>query len=86
MLAASDAHEIEVVELTAEQEHEYLQRESMRLLNIGGADEFARRWHAGEYCDNDDPRLTQVAMLLPDAGVGHQPKLSARSSPRWRTR
>jgi len=27
--------------------------------------EFTRRWNAGEFADSDDPKVTQVAMLLP---------------------
>jgi hypothetical protein len=66
MVTKSDAHEIEVVELTDEQERDYIEAECRRLLGLG-LDEFARRWRAGEYRDNDDPKVTQVAMLLPDA-------------------
>ncbi|XVV10944.1 hypothetical protein ACQP2X_39820 [Actinoplanes sp. CA-131856] len=66
MLTASSAREIEVVELTADEHREYLEEQCQRALGIG-ADEFARRWHAGEYSRNDDPKVTQVAMLLPDA-------------------
>lgn len=56
----------EVVELTAEEDREILEREARRLLNLS-ADEFARRWDAGEYKHDSDPKVTQVAMLLPHA-------------------
>lgn len=66
MLAASSAREIEVVELTAEQERRYAASECHRLLGIE-IGEFARRWRNGDYRTSDDPKVTQVAMLLPDA-------------------
>ena len=66
VLTKRDATEIEVTELTPEEQTEQLEREARRLLNVG-AKEFARRWHAGEYRGSDDPKVTQVAMLLPDA-------------------
>ncbi|MBF5032272.1 MULTISPECIES: hypothetical protein [unclassified Micromonospora] len=66
MLTASDARDIQVVELTPDEEHEYIQRESRRLLGMD-VEEFRQRWEAGEFRDNDDPKVTQVAMLLPDA-------------------
>lgn len=64
MLTKRDATEFE--ELSPEQHRELLEREALRLLNLS-ADEFARRWNAGEYRHNDDPKVTHVAMLLPDA-------------------
>lgn len=66
MLTASDARDIDAVELTPDEEYEYIQRECRRLLGME-LDEFRRRWQAGEFRDNDDPKVTQVAMLLPDA-------------------
>jgi hypothetical protein len=56
----------EVDELTPEQQRALLESEARRNLNMS-ADEFAARWKAGEFRDNDDPKVTQVAMLLPDA-------------------
>ncbi len=56
----------DVAELTPEEQHDLLDREARKILGIG-ADEFAKKWHAGEFSENDDPRVTQVAMLLPDA-------------------
>lgn len=41
-----------------------LDREARELLNITGV-EFAAKWAAGEYVDADDPRITDLAMLLP---------------------
>jgi hypothetical protein len=64
MLTASDAHEIDVVELTAREEREYIEQETRRLLGMD-LSEFQRRWEAGEFRDNDDPKVTQIAMLLP---------------------
>ncbi|MEV6848763.1 hypothetical protein [Actinoplanes sp. NPDC051411] len=66
MRTASNAHEIDVVELTADEEHANIDGECQRALGIG-IEEFTRRWHSGYYQDCDDPRVTQVAMLLPDA-------------------
>lgn len=56
----------DVVELAPEEASKMLDREARRLLNVSG-EEFARRWYAGEYRDCEDPNITQVAMLLPDA-------------------
>jgi hypothetical protein len=66
VLTAGDAHDVDVVELTPDEEYEYIQRESRRLLGMD-LDEFRQRWQAGEFRGNDDPKVTQVAMLLPDA-------------------
>lgn len=66
MLKQGSTSDVEVVELTAEQAAERLRSECQRLLGLD-VEEFARRWHAGEYRDNPDPKVTQVAMLLPDA-------------------
>jgi hypothetical protein len=55
---------IDVVELTEEKERAMLERSARQLLGLS-ADEFARRWSSGAYRDCDDPRVTQVAMLLP---------------------
>lgn len=66
MLTASNAREIEVVELTAEQEREYAAAECRKLLGIE-INEFLRKWRNGDYRNSDDPKVTQVAMLLPDA-------------------
>jgi hypothetical protein len=66
MPTQSDTHEIEVVELTPEEQDDYIRAECQRLLGIS-VEEFTRRWLAGEYRANDDPKVTQVAMLLPDA-------------------
>lgn len=56
--------EFDVVELTEREERALLERSARDLLGIS-ADEFARRWSAGNYRDCDDPKVTQVAMLLP---------------------
>lgn len=66
MLTASNAREIEVVELTAEEERANIDGECQRVLGID-IEEFNRRWQGGHYRDCDDPKVTQVAMLLPDA-------------------
>jgi hypothetical protein len=54
------------MELTRDEAREMLDREAGRLLGVSG-EEFVRRWYAGEYRDCEDPKITQVAMLLPDA-------------------
>lgn len=66
MLTRSNAEQVELVELTPAEDREVLEREAQRQLGIG-ADEFARRWDAGDYQNCDDPKITSVAMLLPDA-------------------
>ncbi len=50
-------------ELTYDEERAALEHEVMRHFNISLA-EFERRWHAGEYRDSDDPRITSLGALL----------------------
>lgn len=57
---------VEIVEISDEEAEAMLDREARHLFNISGA-EFARRWHAGAFRNSTDPRVTQVAMLLPNA-------------------
>ncbi|WP_159079490.1 hypothetical protein [Plantactinospora sp. BC1] len=63
----SDSRDPEVVEMSEEEEQDYVRSECVRLLGVD-LEEFTRRWYAGEYRDHDDPKVTQVAMLLPDVG------------------
>lgn len=58
--------DVEVDELTHDEVTALLDREAHRLLNISG-EEFKRRWNNGDYVNDTDPHVTQVAMLLPDA-------------------
>ncbi len=55
---------IDVVELSEREEHAMLERSARQLLGIS-AEEFIQRWSSGAYRDCDDPKVTQVAMLLP---------------------
>lgn len=57
---------VDVVELTDEEMAELVDREARRLLNISG-EEFIQKWTAGDYANESDPHVTQVAMLLPNA-------------------
>jgi len=51
-------------EITREESWAALDEHTRRLLGIG-ADEFARRYNAGEYDDpDDDPRLMRLAFHL----------------------
>jgi len=63
---STDTGSVEVTEISRADQEAALDQEAQELLNISG-EEFARRWHAGQYTDSDDARVTQVAMLLPDA-------------------
>jgi hypothetical protein len=56
----------EILEVSRADQEAALHAEAMQCLGISGA-EFRRRWYGGEYADSDDPRVTEVAMLLPDA-------------------
>lgn len=60
------ANSVDVLELGPDEVTEQLDCEARRLLNISG-EEFRTKWLAGEYADDSDPHVTQVAMLLPDA-------------------
>jgi hypothetical protein len=51
-------------ELTAEQECALQEHEAQKYLGIS-ADEFVRRWHAGEYDGVDNSNVIRVAMLFP---------------------
>lgn len=66
MTAAQAATGVEVTELTEEELWAIIDREATQMFNISG-EEFARRWSEGEFRDCDDPRILQVAILLPDA-------------------
>ena len=66
MLTRRETEQVDLVELTPEEERELLEQEAQRQLNMS-ADEFARQWRAGEYRDCDDPKVTSLGMLLPDA-------------------
>jgi hypothetical protein len=50
-------------ELTEVEERAALEREVRSHFNIS-LPEFERRWRAGEFRDDDDPRITSVGMLL----------------------
>lgn len=62
----SEAEATDVEEISPEQEWERLDAEARGVLNVSG-ETFQRRWLAGEYRDCDDPRVAQLAMLLPGA-------------------
>lgn len=59
-------HEVEVVEVTREEGRAMLDQAAREALKMS-ADEFLRKWDAGEYEDADDPAVTRVAMLIPFA-------------------
>lgn len=61
-----DATTTEIQEMTTDEVLAQLDREARRTLGMSGED-FAEKWRNGEFRDNADPRVTQVAMLLPDA-------------------
>jgi hypothetical protein len=66
MLTASNTPDVDVLELTPEQERAYIESECQRLLGLS-IDEFTYLWDVGEFDCSDDPKVTQVAMLLPAA-------------------
>ena len=55
-----------VRELTPEEQRAQIDEEARRVLGITG-EEFAAAWRAGHYRDDPNPRVTSLAMLLPDA-------------------
>lgn len=57
---------IEITELDPAQERSLLDAEARQVLGVD-ADTFERRWFAGDFKNCDDPRVTQLAMLLPSA-------------------
>lgn len=50
-------------ELTVEEERELAEAEAQRELGIS-FEEFERRWNAGEYRDDPNPKITSVAFWL----------------------
>ncbi|MFI6333177.1 hypothetical protein ACIBBG_33495 [Micromonospora chersina] len=64
MATKTGAELIEFGELSAEDQQGMLERAARSLLNLT-AEEFRQRWEAGLYREDEDPRVTQVAMLLP---------------------
>lgn len=66
-LRSVDSTTIETT-LSAEEGRDLFERESRRLLGIGG-DEFLRRWSAGEYAEVPETpetrKVMRVAFLIP---------------------
>jgi hypothetical protein len=60
----TDSEGVTVEDLAPGAIEELLEKEARDVLGVSGA-EFAQRWAAGEFVGNDDPRLTDLAMLLP---------------------
>ncbi|MCC3762631.1 hypothetical protein K3N28_06045 [Glycomyces sp. TRM65418] len=50
-------------EISLEEEQQIAEEESQRNLGIS-FEEFKRRWRAGEYRGNPDPKVTSVAFWL----------------------
>lgn len=50
-------------EISIEEERELAEAEAQRELGIT-FEEFKRRWNRGEYRDNPDPKITDVAFWL----------------------
>lgn len=65
MGADCDSGTVETIELTAEQEADFIEREALKVAGVNTA-EFIRRWKAGKYRDSDDPRITDLAILIPE--------------------
>jgi hypothetical protein len=59
-----DTDGVVIEELPAGAISDLLEREARDLLNMTGA-QFAKKWAAGAFADTDDPRVTDLAMLLP---------------------
>ena len=57
---------VPVEELSREEAQNLLDELARRYLNMS-ADEFIRRWDAGEFRDSDQPEVMGVAMLMPFA-------------------
>ncbi|MBI1757965.1 MAG: hypothetical protein HYR62_01835 [Actinobacteria bacterium] len=57
---------LHVEEITVEEAWRRLDAEARLVLNISG-EEFRTRWMAGEFREHDDPKVAQLAILLPDA-------------------
>lgn len=55
---------IPVEELSREEAKKLLHEVAMRYLGLS-ADEFVRKWDAGEFQDTDEPAVMRVAMLMP---------------------
>jgi hypothetical protein len=62
----TQSHATSVEEMTAEEHRAFVEAECQRLLGLSAA-EFTERWNRGDYSASDDPKVTRVAMLLPDA-------------------
>jgi hypothetical protein len=72
-----------IVEISAEEGRALVERQTQKHFGLT-ADEFARRWRAGEITEGDDDAVARVAMLLPF--LGEPNPLCARpraASSRW---
>lgn len=59
-------HATHVDEMTDSEFHTFAEAECQRLMGMSTA-EFIERWNRGDFRSDDDPKVTRVAMLLPDA-------------------
>ena len=64
MVAKSSKKNLPVHEATEEEWHGLIDRAARYHLNMS-ADEFIRKWNAGEFKDPDGTPVMNVAMLLP---------------------
>jgi len=55
---------VKIQELSREEGRKLLDEVAKHYLNMS-ADEFARRWDAGEFVGEERPEVMRVAMLLP---------------------
>lgn len=57
---------LHVEEITPEEAWRRLDAEARSVLDLSG-EQFRDRWMAGKFRDHADPKVSQLAILLPDA-------------------
>ncbi|HSV66967.1 MAG TPA: hypothetical protein VLJ59_13785 [Mycobacteriales bacterium] len=62
----ADQGSVEVEEISVDEERRRLDVEARRVLNVSG-EELRSRWLAGKFREHGDPKVAQLAILLPDA-------------------
>lgn len=63
-MVSTNSRNGDVQQLTPEEARRLLEEQTMRYLGMS-AEDFIRKWNAGEIEDPDRPEVMRIAMLLP---------------------
>jgi hypothetical protein len=57
---------VEVIAVSEDEARAVFNRQALRLLGMSG-EHFRDCWERGKFAEDEDPRVTRVAMLMPSA-------------------